>query len=43
MGNFFKKVDKDAFVAPAVLTVIILVIGVIAPEAFGNVITTRCV
>ena len=40
MGNFFKKVDKDAFVVPAVLTVIILAIGVIAPDAFGTVITT---
>ena len=38
MGKFFKKVDKDAFVVPAILTVIVLIIGVAAPEAFGKVI-----
>ena len=38
MNNFFKKVDKNAFVVPAVLTVIVLAIGVIAPETFGQII-----
>ena len=38
MGNFWKKVDKTEFVVPAVLTLIVLIIGVVAPEAFGKLI-----
>lgn len=38
MKKFFDKVDKDAFVVPAILTVIVLIVGVAAPEAFGKVI-----
>lgn len=38
MRGFFKKVDKTEFVVPAVLTLIVLVIGVVAPEAFGKMI-----
>lgn len=38
MKNFFKKVDKDAFVVPAILTAIVIVVGVVAPDAFGKFI-----
>ena len=38
MKNFWKKVDKTEFVVPAVLTVIIIIIGVVAPEMFGQFI-----
>ncbi|MDO5409645.1 MAG: BCCT family transporter [Lachnospiraceae bacterium] len=38
MGKLFNKIDKDAFVVPALITVIVLTIGVVAPEAFGKVI-----
>lgn len=36
--GFFKKVDKDEFVVPALLTLIVIIIGVVAPEAFGKII-----
>lgn len=38
MNSFFKKVDKDEFVVPAILTVIVIIIGVVAPELFGKFI-----
>lgn len=38
MGNFWQKVDKDEFLVPAILTVIIIAVGVIAPVAFGKII-----
>lgn len=38
MKRIFSKVDKDIFVVPAILTVIILIIGVVAPDKFGAVV-----
>ena len=38
MDSFFKKVDKDEFVVPALLTLAILIIGVVAPQALGRMI-----
>ncbi len=41
MDDFFKKVDKDEFVVPALLTLAILIIGVVAPQALGRMIDGR--
>lgn len=38
--KFFKKVDKDAFIVPAVMSVIVLLFGVLNPVGFGKVIDT---
>ena len=38
MENFWKKVDRSEFLVPAIMTVIVIAIGVIAPEAFGKLI-----
>lgn len=38
MSAFWKKVDKEAFLVPAILTVIVILIGVVAPDAFGKLI-----
>ena len=38
MGGFWKKVDKEQFLVPAILTVIVILIGVAAPDAFGSLI-----
>ena len=38
MKGFWSKVDRTEFVVPAVLTLIVLIIGVVAPEAFGKFI-----
>lgn len=38
MKGFLSKIDRTEFVVPALLTLVILIIGVTVPEAFGGMI-----
>lgn len=38
--KFFKKIDKDVFIVPAFISVVVLIFGIINPTGFGKVIDT---